>query len=146
MKTDRHKIKCKVCKSDICKEIEDRFLAWESPEKIAEAYKPEHDISIDSVRLHCRHFGLGKKRNEDMQGVCLAVINRGMQCLNSLPVDSKAMVSAANLHAKIGGKITDKTEHSGEVTTKFDMSKEMKKQIGNLKSAIGVDSDESISK
>lgn len=142
MKTKRHEAQCTICNSDKRKEIEEKYLDWKSPELLSVEYG---EFSCDAIRRHCKAFGLDKKRNNNLKGVCVAVMERGLTCMNNSPVDSKSIISAAQLHAKLAGKLVDKHEHSGRVKTEIDVSKEVKKQVDNLIDAIGGVPDDSVS-
>jgi hypothetical protein len=134
MDTKHHEEQCRICKSEHRKEIEEKYLEWQSPESLSSDY-PE--FAACSIRNHCKTFGLDVTRNKDLRGVCVAVMERGFTCMKHSPVDSRSVIAAANLKAKLDGLIVDKTEHSGKVTAEIDIKSEVKKQVDNLVGAIG---------
>jgi len=130
----KHEEQCRICKSEQRKEIEDKYLEWKSPDQLEIEYE---GISAWTIRNHMKAFGLDIERNKNLRGVCIAVMERGISCMSHMPVDSKSIISAANLKAKLDGLIVDKTEHSGKVTAEIDIKSEVKKQVDNLVGAIG---------
>ena len=142
MAKQTHEAHCLICRSRDCKEIEEKYLDWKSPETLETDY-PE--FKAWSIRNHCKAKGLDVKRNGNLRGVCVAVMERGLTCMKNSPVDAKSVISAAQLHGKLDGVIVDKHEHSGKVKTEIGISEEVKKQVGNILDAIGGVPDDSLS-
>lgn len=68
----RHKAKCSICKHPNCKEIEEAWVDWASPEKIAYNYQ----ISRDSLYRHSRALKLDAKRQKNRIRICERMLER----------------------------------------------------------------------
>lgn len=63
------------------------------------------EVNRKNVENHCRFYGLFDKRNDNLIGVCDAIINRGVSVLNQVKVDATHIIKAAELRAKLQGKL-----------------------------------------
>ena len=68
----RHRAQCSVCKHLKCKEIEELWLDWASPEKIAYDFQ----ISKDAIRRHSRALKLDAKRQKNRMRICERMLER----------------------------------------------------------------------
>lgn len=68
----RHKAQCSVCKHPNCQDIEEAWVDWTSPEKIAYDYH----ISKDSLHRHFRAVKLAAKRRKNRMRVCERFLER----------------------------------------------------------------------
>jgi len=78
------------------------FLAWHPLIRITMTF-PE--INAQNIVNHCRFYGLYEKRDKNLRGVCTAVMERGFDCLSQIKVDAHAVLKAAELGAKLDGKL-----------------------------------------
>ncbi len=126
---DDHIKNCTVCKLYKCKEIEDKYLRWVSPYDLADDYP----VSKDAIYRHVRAFGLDTKRDKNHDKLLGAIIERGFK--SNLKIGDHVTLRAVELRMKKRKELTDKVEHSGEITT-INVQKEAEKQCDNLQKAI----------
>jgi hypothetical protein len=69
----RHRSQCSVCKHPQCQQIEDDWLDWTSPHKIAQDY----GVSRDSIYRHCRALRLYSKRRRNLMPAYERIIELG---------------------------------------------------------------------
>ena len=122
-----HSSRCKVCKSQYCKEIEAAFVAWHPTPEIGATYGMSHD----SVERHAFAFKLRDKRDGNIRGALTQLITRGM--LTGAPVKPETIVSASKLKAQLDGDFVEK--HEEKIT--LDLSKSMQRRTDKLIDAIG---------
>ena len=120
---------CSVCKSDKCKEIEDKYLRWVSPYDLADDYP----VSKDAIYRHVRAFGFDTKRDKNHDKLLGAIIERGFK--SNLKISDAVVLRASELRMKKRKELTEKVEHSGSIEH-VNVQKEADKQVNNLKSAL----------
>src|SRR5947209_18677885 len=77
----QHRAICAVCNHPQKEEIERRYLAFETCEKLA----AEFGLSDDSIGRHGRYFGLDERRVGDTEKVLRAIIGKGLRQLKTVP-------------------------------------------------------------
>ena len=130
-KTKLHKVNCKVCKSKLINEIEDRYLRWVSPYTLAEQYP---GFSRDNINNHIKFFELDKKRSGDLDAVLDAIIERGMHCLSRIPVNAHEIKGSLELKAKLAGKL--KTGGDTNVIVNLSVEEAQQKRFNNQKEGL----------
>jgi hypothetical protein len=100
----RHETVCKLCGHANRGAIEQAFLDWESPDKLAAA----HGISRDSVYRHAHALGLFEKRQRNVRRVLERILERA----GDVDVTAAAVVAAVQAYAKINsqGQWVDRSE------------------------------------
>jgi hypothetical protein len=100
----RHEAQCSICKHDQREEIEQQFLTWKSPDKIAEAFK----ICRDSIYRHARAFDLLEPRRRNVRFALERIIERA----GDVEVNANAVVSAVATYSKLNanGQWIDRRE------------------------------------
>lgn len=68
----RHRAQCSICRHPNCQDIEEAWVDWTSPEKIAYDYQ----ISKDSLYRHCHALHLFAKRRENRMRVYEKILER----------------------------------------------------------------------
>ena len=89
----RHEAQCTVCKHAQREEIEQEFLSWKSPDKIAETF----GISRDSIYRHARAFDLLEPRRRNARFALERIIERA----GEVEVNANAIVAAVSTYAKL---------------------------------------------
>ena len=92
----RHGAKCGICAHPQREEIEQAFVDWTSPTRIARAYK----VSRDSVYRHAWAIGLLPKRQKNVRSALEKIIERA----GEVKVNAAAVVSAVQAYAKINAQ------------------------------------------
>ena len=77
----QHRAICLVCNHPQKEDIERRYLAFETCEKLA----AEFGLSDDSISRHGRYFGLDERRVGDTEKVLRAIIGKGLRQLKTVP-------------------------------------------------------------
>jgi len=90
----RHASGCRVCMHPQRQEIENDFLSWKSPAKIATEYKLRNRASI---YRHARAFDLVSKR---ARNVC-ALLERFMERADDVPVTASAILQASAMLVRL---------------------------------------------
>ena len=100
----RHEAQCHVCKHAQREEIEQDFLTWKSPDKIAETF----GVSRDSIYRHARAFDLLEPRRRNVRFALERIIERA----GEVEVNANAVVSAVAAYSKINtnGQWIDRRE------------------------------------
>jgi hypothetical protein len=100
----RHEAQCSVCKHAQREEIEQDFLTWKSPDKIAETF----GICRDSIYRHARAFDLLEPRRRNVRFALERIIERA----GDVEVNANAVVSAVAAYSKINtnGQWIDRRE------------------------------------
>jgi len=115
----RHERNCTVCAHPQRAEIEQRFIAWESPAVLKWEFKL---ADRSSIYRHAHAFGLFEKRKRNVRAALEKIIER----VGEVDITAAAVVSAIQAYAKINaqGQWVDRTEHVN-LNELFDrMSKE----------------------
>jgi hypothetical protein len=94
---NRHEGCCKVCQHEFRAEIEAKFLAWESPQKIAEEYGLADRASI---YRHAHAVGFMEKRRRNVR----AALEHFIEKSSSVEVTAPAVVAAIQAYAKINSQ------------------------------------------
>jgi len=92
----RHSAQCAICKHDRRLEIEEEFLAWKSPQKIAKDY----GICRDGIYRHARAFKLLEPRRQNVKAALEKIIERA----GDVPVNATAVVSAVAAYSKLNAQ------------------------------------------
>ena len=100
----RHEAQCSLCKHSQREEIEQEFLSWKSPDKIAETF----GISRDSIYRHARAFDLLEPRRRNVRFALERIIERA----GDVEVNANAVVSAVAAYSKLNanGQWIDRRE------------------------------------
>src|SRR2546421_615901 len=77
----QHRAICLVCNHPQKEDIERRYLAFETCEKLA----AEFGLSDDSISRHGLYFGLDERRVGDTEKVLRAIIGKGLRQLKTVP-------------------------------------------------------------
>src|SRR6266576_1916327 len=91
----RHEAQCSICKHTQREEIEQDFLTWKSPDKIAETF----EICRDSIYRHARAFDLLEPRRRNVRFALERIIERA----GDVEVNANAVVSAVATYSKLNG-------------------------------------------
>jgi hypothetical protein len=89
----RHEAQCSICKHAEREEIEQQFLTWRSPDKIAETFK----VCRDSIYRHARAFYLLEPRRRNVRFALERIIERA----GDVEVNANAVVSAVATYSKL---------------------------------------------
>jgi len=92
----RHEAQCAICKHSRREEIEEEFLSWKSPARIAK----DHGICRDSLYRHAKVFKLLEPRRQNVRAALERIIERA----DSVPVNAGAVVSAVACYSKLNGQ------------------------------------------
>jgi hypothetical protein len=100
----RHFSQCSLCKHAQQDEIEQEFLSWKSPDKIAETF----GICRDSIYRHARAFDLLEPRRRNVRFALERIIERA----GDVEVNASAVVSAIATYSKLNanGQWIDRRE------------------------------------
>ena len=100
----RHEAQCSICKHTQREEIEQQFLRWISPDKIAETF----GICRDSIYRHARAFDLLEPRRRNVRFALERIIERA----GDVEVNANAVVSAVATYSKLNtnGQWIDRRE------------------------------------
>jgi hypothetical protein len=103
-----HKSHCTVCAHTQREEIEQRFILWESPAKIAAEYKLK---DRSAVYRHAHAVGLFPKRDRNLR----AVLGRLIERIDEVEPTAGAAVQAIALYARLNarGEIMERGEQEG---------------------------------
>jgi len=92
----RHKAKCGICAHPQLQEIEQEFVNWTSPTKIAS----EFGVSRDAVYRHSWATGLAAKRQTNIRSALEKIIERA----GDVEVNANAVVAAIGAYARINAR------------------------------------------
>jgi hypothetical protein len=92
----RHEAQCLICAHQEREEIEQAFVGWVSPAKIAE----EHSVSRDGVYRHAHAFGLMEKRRRNVR----AALERIIEKAGEVDVNAASVVGAISAYARINSR------------------------------------------
>jgi hypothetical protein len=92
----RHEAKCTICSHANREEIEQAFVAWISPKRIAQ----DHSVTRDSIYRHARALNLMDKRRRNVR----AALERIIENAGEVEVNAAAVVSAIATYAKLNGR------------------------------------------
>lgn len=92
----RHAVQCSVCHHKDRFEIEQVFLNWSSPSKIAKSY----GITRDALYRHARALGLMTKRSGNVRFALEKIIEKA----DAVEPNASAVVSAVAMYAKINAR------------------------------------------
>ena len=100
----RHEYHCKLCSHAERRDIEEAFINWVSPGRIAKQY----GFSRDSVYRHAHALGLMEKRRCNLRSALERIIEKA----GEVEATAAAVVSAVAAYAKINaaGQWIDRTE------------------------------------
>jgi hypothetical protein len=100
----RHEAQCSIRKHAQHEEIEQEFLTWKSPDKIAETF----GICRDSIYRHARAFDLLEPRRRNVRFALERIIERA----GDVEVNASAVVSAVAAYSKLNanGQWIDRRE------------------------------------
>ena len=100
----RHEAQCTVCQHKDRSEIEQEFLNWCSPSKIAKG----HGITRDALYRHAHALGLMEKRSRNVR----AALERLIEHADVVKPNASAIVSAVATYARINarGQWIERTE------------------------------------
>jgi len=101
----RHENLCKVCQHPDRKTIEEEFLAWKSPARIAEDWGLRDRTTL---YRHAWATGLMEKRRRNVRVALESIIERGTE----VDVTAAAVVQAVVAYAKINseGRLVERSE------------------------------------
>jgi hypothetical protein len=89
----RHSRNCGVCAHPEREEIEDRFVAWQSPSSIAQDFGL---ADRSTVYRHAHAFGLFPKRQRNIRAALERIIERA----GEVDVTTSAVVAAVQAYSK----------------------------------------------
>jgi hypothetical protein len=92
----RHEARCLICAHQDREQIEQSFVAWVSPAKIAE----EHSVSRDGVYRHAHAMGLMEKRRRNVR----AALERIIEKAGEVEVNASSVVGAVSAYARINSR------------------------------------------
>jgi hypothetical protein len=100
----RHESQCSVCKHSDREEIEQQFVNWKSPDKIAAAF----GVCRDSIYRHARALDLLEPRRRNVR----CALERIIEQAGDVEVNASAIVSAVATYSKLnaGGQWIDRRE------------------------------------
>jgi hypothetical protein len=101
----RHKRGCRICAHPNRAEIEQDFIAWKSPAKIACEYKMRNRAT---VYRHARAVGLYSRRARNVR----AALERIIEQVDDVLVNAGAVVQAITTYARINsqGQLVERSE------------------------------------
>jgi hypothetical protein len=101
----RHESGCRVCAHPQRQEIENDFISWKSPTKIAKEYKLR---DRSTVYRHAHALKLFSKRSYNVRGALERIIER----TDDVAVTAAAVVAAITTYAKINaqGRLIERNE------------------------------------
>ncbi|HTA24730.1 MAG TPA: hypothetical protein VK763_14455 [Terriglobales bacterium] len=100
----RHESQCTICSHPQREEIEQAFVNWLSPSKIATQYS----VSRDSVYRHAHALGLNHRRRRNVR----VALERIIEKAGDVKVNAAAVVTAVSAYARINsrGEWVERTE------------------------------------
>jgi hypothetical protein len=100
----RHEAQCTICSHAKREEIEQEFVGWKSPDKIAKKFR----VCRDSIYRHARAFDLVEPRRRNVR----AALERIIEKAGDVPVNAAAIVSAVATYSKLNsnGQWIERTE------------------------------------
>ena len=101
----RHEHQCRICLHSKRDEIEQGFVNWVSPARIAKKF----GISRDGLYRHAHVFGLMDKRRRNIR----AALERMIERAGEVDATAAAVVAAIQAYSKINaaGQWVDRSEH-----------------------------------
>jgi len=93
----RHQRECRICAHPRRQEIEQDFIGWKSPAKIASEYKLQNRAT---VYRHAHAMGLFPKRARNVR----AALERIIEKADAVPVSAAAVVQAIATYARISAQ------------------------------------------
>jgi hypothetical protein len=103
-----HTRRCNVCRHPQRKDIEEEFLRWRSPDRIAQDYKiPDHS----SIYRHVHATGIFARRRKAVRAALEPII----ECAQYVKVTSSSLVKAVHAYAHInefGEWVNHPTQHT----------------------------------
>jgi len=101
----RHEQQCRVCRNALRADIEEAFVNWVSPARIARQYS----VSRDAIYRHAHVFGLMDKRRRNVRTALERIIERA----GEVEVTAAAVVAAVQAYSKINaaGHWVERSEH-----------------------------------
>jgi hypothetical protein len=101
----RHEYHCRICAHGQRADIEEAFVNWVSPVRIAKTY----GISRDAVYRHANVFKLMDKRRRNVR----AALERIIEKAGDVDVTAAAVVAAVQAYSKINttGQWIERSEH-----------------------------------
>jgi hypothetical protein len=90
----RHRAGCRICAHPHRQEIEEQFIAWGSPTKIARDYGLR---DRSSVHRHARALNLNCKRTQNLHAALEKIIER----VDEVKVNAAAVIQAVVTYARI---------------------------------------------
>ena len=101
----RHEHQCRICRHTRRPDIEEAFVAWVSPARIAKKF----GISRDGLYRHAHVFGLMDKRRRNVRAALERIIERA----GEVNATAAAVVAAIQAYSKINaaGQWVDRSEH-----------------------------------
>ena len=103
---ERHERECTVCKHPERAAIEEMFLHWRSPEKIARSFK----IGFRCIYRHAHATGLYSRRRRNLR----FVLHTFLEAAEEVPVTAMDIINAVRAYAHInddGGWVEPSTTH-----------------------------------
>jgi hypothetical protein len=101
----RHEANCKVCQHPERQAIEEEFVSWKSPNKIAKDWNLRDRTTL---YRHAWATGLMEKRRRNVRAALESIIERGMD----VKVTAAAVVQAVAAYARINseGRLVERSE------------------------------------
>jgi hypothetical protein len=108
----RHEYQCSVCSHAKRAEIEEAFVGWVGPARIAKKY----GVSRDAIYRHAHAFSLMEPRRRNVRAALEKIIERACE----VKVNAAAVVSAITAYARINarGELVERT-HSVNLNQLF---------------------------
>ena len=107
----QHRAICLVCNHPQKEDIERRYLAFETCEKLA----AEFGLSDDSISRHGLYFGLDERRVGDTEKLLKIVVARGFQQFSNNGISEKAWIECLKELNKITGKRTEPAKNPTDI-------------------------------
>jgi hypothetical protein len=101
----RHEKLCSVCRHPKREDIEQAYIDWTSPTRMAK----EYGLTRDSIYRHVRYAGLAPKRDRNIR----AALGRLIERADEVKPNAGSIVYACHTLARINsaGQLVDRSEH-----------------------------------
>jgi hypothetical protein len=93
----RHRLRCEICRHDLCQQIEEAFLQWRSPKVIMHCFRIKTETSIYH---HAHAFRLFDLRNQGLRYALGSIIEDA----DTLPITAQDVLRAIHALAHINNQ------------------------------------------
>jgi len=101
----RHEYQCTICSHSQRGEIEQAFVDWVSPSRVAR----QHSVSRDSIYRHAHALGLMEKRDRNLRAALYPIIERAGEVKVNAPAVVTAITALARINSR--GQWVERTEN-----------------------------------